>query len=113
MPSTFIPLYTMVSTMNAQDVIGQAVLGSQVVVTNTTEEEPCAKRKYRAGKETYKLKKSQGCGIDNVKINVLRMDKISCMREIGEVKHHVYVKCEFVPCDQVSLISFTVHYFYT
>ena len=40
------------------------------------------------------------------------MDKISCMREIGEVKHHVYVKREFVPGDQVSLISFTVHYFY-
>ena len=103
----------MVSAMNVQDVIEQAVLGSQVVVTSTTEEEACAKRKCRAGKETYKLKKSQGCGIDNVKINVQGMEKISCMREIREVKHHVYIKREFVPCDQVSLMCFTVHYIYT
>ena len=41
------------------------------------------------------------------------MEKISCMREIREVKHHVYIKREFVPCDQVSLMCFTVHYIYT
>ena len=43
MPRTFIPLYTMVSAINVQDVIGKAVLGSRVVVTSKTEEEACGK----------------------------------------------------------------------